>query len=87
MMKIKFDLLSGDVPSGYDSMPVLVSLQYKTNNTNAIDTATMSVPVGSLSDSQFIIKSSFRSSFFQIDSVTIDDAFGADGYEIEFWVA
>lgn len=83
VMKNKFDVTSGSMPSGITTFPVTLVLGRADGTTYS---STVSMPVDTLQDTLFDITSTGASTFTSIISVTIADTYGINNNVIEFWV-
>lgn len=83
VMKNKFDVTSGSMPSGITTFPVTLVLGRADGTTYS---STISMPVDTLQNTLFDITSTGSSTFTSIISVTIADTYGIDNNVIEFWV-
>jgi hypothetical protein len=85
LIKIKADLEVADVPVGIENMPITLTVLDSDGNPYV---STVNIPVGSLAGDTFPITTTFRSTFAEIQDVTISNLYGGTGEPvIEFWVS
>lgn len=85
LIKIKSDLEVADVPVGIENMPITLTVLDADGNSYV---STVNIPVGSLAGDTFPITTTFRSTFAEIQDVTISNLYGGTGEPIvEFWVS